>query len=434
MIIRELSAVSELLPIHARSPQRYPYLLESVAGEPGQEGFDILFAVRGAAQTFAADTLQNIDAAWEKERVSSVDIPFPFHGGWFVYLGYELAAEIEPTLSLPEFQALPTAVLHRAPGAFVRDRTTGTISAIVEENSEPLLAQMMTDSHELAPLEFPSGQMIVSPITEQNADDFIRAVQRAREHIAAGDIFQANLSRRWNAELAADVTPARLYAKLRATNPAPFAALAHFGEQTIVSSSPERLLEVRNGTATTRPIAGTRPRGHTESDDSVLSSELFASDKERAEHVMLIDLERNDLGRICVPGSVHVDEFMVLESYSHVHHIVSNVVGRLLEDVTPGDAIRAVFPGGTITGCPKVRCMEIIAELEAEARGPYTGSLGYINRDGSLDLNILIRTLFVDATHVSLRAGGGIVADSEPHLELAETRAKARGLLLALDS
>jgi anthranilate synthase component 1 len=189
---------------------------------------------------------------------------------------------------------------------------------------------------------------------------------------------------------------------------------------------------VRNGIVETRPIAGTRPRSDSPAADAVYSDELLAHPKERAEHIMLIDLERNDLGRICVPGSIEVNELMVLESYAHVHHIVSNVRGRLREDILPGEVIRAVFPGGTITGCPKVRCMEIIAELEQTARGAYTGSMGYINRDGSMDLNILIRSMVSRGNRLQLRAGAGIVADSVASAELEETRAKARGLLRAL--
>jgi anthranilate synthase component 1 len=185
--------------------------------------------------------------------------------------------------------------------------------------------------------------------------------------------------------------------------------------------------------AETRPIAGTRPRGEDDASDRDLSVELISHPKERAEHVMLIDLERNDLGRVCMPGSVEVDELMVVESYAHVHHIVSNVRGRLRPEVLPGDALRAVFPGGTITGCPKVRCMEIIDELEPLARAAYTGTFGYINRDGSMDTNILIRTLQLDGPDLCFRAGGGIVADSDPAAELQETRAKARGLRLALE-
>ena len=208
--------------------------------------------------------------------------------------------------------------------------------------------------------------------------------------------------------------------------------MARWGDIEIISSSPERLLSIRDGQAATRPIAGTRPRSDDVQTDDNLSAELFANAKERAEHVMLIDLERNDLGRICDPGSVTVDEMMVLESYAHVHHIVSNVSGRLRNGVTPGQAIAAVFPGGTITGCPKVRCMEIISELEQGHRGAYTGSFGYLNRDGSLDLNILIRTMVSTPDGVTFRAGSGIVADSDAAAELQETRAKAEGMLRAI--
>jgi anthranilate synthase component 1 len=181
----------------------------------------------------------------------------------------------------------------------------------------------------------------------------------------------------------------------------------------------------------TRPIAGTRPRDPDPAADRALQQQLLASAKERAEHIMLIDLERNDLGRVCEPGSVAVSELMALESYAHVHHIVSNVRGRLRADAGPGAVLRAVFPGGTITGCPKVRAMEIIAELEGVGRGAYTGAMGYLSRDGRMDLNILIRSLVCEEGRATLRAGAGIVADSKPDAELAETRAKARGLLQA---
>ena len=200
----------------------------------------------------------------------------------------------------------------------------------------------------------------------------------------------------------------------------------------MVSSSPERLVNVRGGRVSVRPIAGTYPRGLTTEQDRILSEQLTRHPKEKAEHIMLIDLERNDLGRICQPGSVKVDELMSVETYKHVHHIVSEVSGRLQTGIGPADVIRAVFPGGTITGCPKVRCMEIIAELEQAWRGPYTGSMGYINHNGDMDLNILIRSMVVDGDQLSFRAGGGIVHDSIPHRELEETRAKARGMVRGL--
>jgi anthranilate synthase component 1 len=189
---------------------------------------------------------------------------------------------------------------------------------------------------------------------------------------------------------------------------------------------------VRDGIASTRPIAGTRPRGANADADVALKRELTLNEKERAEHVMLVDLERNDLGRICTGGTVEVDEYMTVETYATVHHIVSNVRGRLREGVTPGQAIAAVFPGGTITGCPKVRCMQVLAGLEREPRDAYTGSLGYLGLDGTMDLNILIRTLTLRCGEIVFRTGAGIVADSIPEAELAETRAKAHGILRAL--
>jgi anthranilate synthase component 1 len=200
---------------------------------------------------------------------------------------------------------------------------------------------------------------------------------------------------------------------------------------TVISSSPERLVSLKNGIVETRPIAGTRPRDDDRQSDDALARELLAHPKEQAEHIMLIDLERNDLGRVCRPGSIKVNELMVLESWQHVHHIVSNVRGELAENKSPVDVLRAVFPGGTITGCPKVRCMEILAEMERQARGAYTGSLGYINTDGSMDFNILIRTMVRDRQNgeITFRAGGGIVSDSVAEKELEETRAKAKGLL-----
>jgi anthranilate synthase component 1 len=255
-------------------------------------------------------------------------------------------------------------------------------------------------------------------------------VATTRRLIAQGDLYQANLSRRWRGQLAPGVEPWEVYARLRATNPAPFAGLAALGGLTLASSSPERLVRVVGSDIETRPIAGTRPVAGDSA--AARRRELLGSAKERAEHVMLIDLERNDLGRICLPGSVAVRDFMAIESYAHVHHIVSGIGGTLRPGVSPADILRAVFPGGTITGCPKVRCLAVIDELEGEPRGAYTGSMGYLNRDGSCDLNILIRTIEIQGGQLGFAAGSGIVADSDPASELAETRAKARGLVLAL--
>jgi anthranilate synthase component 1 len=277
----------------------------------------------------------------------------------------------------------------------------------------------------------PDSPIVVESVDEDDPRTFLGGVERIHDYLRAGDVFQVNLSREWRARLAGDASPAVIHAALRRANPAPFAGLLQRDGWAIASSSPERLVEVRGRSVETRPIAGTRAR-FAGDDDAARMGELIGHPKERAEHVMLIDLERNDLGRVCEPGSIEVDELMTVESYAHVHHIVSNVRGRLRPGATPGDILRAVFPGGTITGCPKVRCMEIIAELEGVGRGAYTGSLGYLDRSGDLDLNILIRTLAIESGIVRFRAGAGIVADSLAERELDETRAKARGLLRAL--
>lgn len=261
---------------------------------------------------------------------------------------------------------------------------------------------------------------------------YISMVRKAREYIASGDIFQTNLSLRVSADVSGQ-DPWQIYKILREINPSPFAAFADFGAYQLVSSSPERLVRVRDNIVDTRPIAGTRPRGRDAGEDDRMRAELLLNEKERAEHIMLIDLERNDIGRIADYGSVQVDELMVTEDYSHVMHIVSNVEGRLAAGKDCLDVLAAVYPGGTITGVPKVRCMEIIDELEPFRRGPYTGSLGYIGFNGSMDLNIIIRTFLIKESKAYIQAGAGIVADSDPEREYNECLKKAEALLRTLD-
>jgi para-aminobenzoate synthetase component 1 len=259
---------------------------------------------------------------------------------------------------------------------------------------------------------------------------FESMVRRCKEYIAAGDIYQANLSQRFSADLGG-ADPLRLYKILRSVNPSPFAAYLDFGDLQLVSSSPERLIRLHEGIADTRPIAGTRRRGDDHAETRDLSVELLTNEKERAEHIMLLDLERNDLGKVCKYGTVAVDELMVIENYSHVIHIVSNVMGELAAGRDAFDLVRAVFPGGTITGVPKVRCMEIIDELEPVARGPYTGSIGYFSNTGDMDLNIIIRTFVVSSGIAHIQVGAGIVADSDPVREYFETLQKAEALIKA---
>lgn len=435
-----------LLALHAARPDRYPALLESAATAATLGRFDILFACPGARLTLRGQHLQGYGAAgsnnrfldaldrwWLHERTAAAAVSLPFTGGWLIYLGYELAAQVEPRLQLPQAEDSLIAQAMRIPAAIVFDHGTGSGWIIAEQESASALPLMAQDIAQVAPLQPAGSSLLQADVAEDDPERFLNAVERALGHIAAGDIYQANLSRAWSAHLNAGIRPVDLYERLRRTNPGPFCGLAVLDDLAIVSSSPERLVAVRDGWIATRPIAGTRPRGKDTLSDEQLARELHAHPKERAEHVMLVDLERNDLGRVCEAGTVQVDEFMTIESYAHVHHIVSNIRGRLRAGVTPGQALAAVFPGGTITGCPKVRCMEIIAALEATPRGAYTGSLGYLNRDGSMDFNILIRSLQVNGDRVTLRAGAGIVADSVPQRELEESRAKARGVLRALN-
>jgi anthranilate synthase component I len=444
--VRSFSAAFEPLGLVAQFPEIYPGLLESsapIGPATGGGRFDILpisdgeylhldvdRRLSGPHAVGAGGFLCALENWWRSLRAPGEATSLPFRGGWLLYLGYELADEIEPRLRLPPGADPIVALAIRAPAAWIRDRRSQRAWVVAEPGHEPMIERFADDvlragaSADAAAARF--------DLHEEDPVQFLHSVGRALDYIAAGDVYQANLSRQWRGFSATRVDPVAVYKRLRAANPSPFAALVRAGDFALISSSPERLLSIRGGIVSTRPIAGTRPRGASPERDAALIESLLDNEKERAEHVMLIDLERNDLGRICVGGSVRVDEYMAVESYAHVHHIVSNVSGLLRDGVSPIDAIRAMFPGGTITGCPKVRCMEIIAELEGAGRGAYTGAVGYLNRDGSCDLNILIRTITAQGNALRFRAGAGIVADSNPAQELAETRAKAEGLLRAL--
>jgi len=260
--------------------------------------------------------------------------------------------------------------------------------------------------------------------------DYLRAVERAIEYVRAGDVFQVNLAQRLLHPAGDD--PVRLYQRLRRCNPAPFAGFFDLGDFQIASASPERFLAVRGGDVETRPIKGTRPRTDQPETDRSAGAELLASEKDRAENVMIVDLVRNDLSRVCRPESVHVSQLCGLESYQYVQHLVSAVCGRLRQGCGPIELVRAAFPGGSVTGAPKIRAMEIIAELEPTARGPYCGSLGYLGFDGSMDLSILIRTITAGRGWWQAPVGGGIVAQSDPQREYEETWDKAEGLVRAM--
>lgn len=443
---------ADLLRACRAHPASFPFLLESAAPGGTQGRHDLLFLRQDPdmlvlhgdgrltgphADAGKGDFLAALDHWWRAERAEHAPAEgpaeMPFRGGWFLFLGYELVGQIEAGLGLSQSRGLPVAFAARVPAALVRDHARQEAYLVYEPGCAPATLELLAGAVTAPPGQAPEpATLLTSALEEEEPARYLRQVQQARDYIYEGDIFQANLSRRWHAGLAPDVEAVDLYARLRQANPAPFAGLVLLGEDAIISSSPERLVRVRDGRVETRPIAGTRPRGADAERDTALIRELIQNPKERAEHVMLLDMERNDLGRLAEPGSVQVDELMVVESYTHVHHIVSNVSARLRTGTTPGQVIRAVFPGGTITGCPKVRCMQIIAELEQASREAYTGAMGYLNLDGSMDLNILIRTLVQKGRQLEFRAGAGIVSDSVPQRELEETRAKARGLARAL--
>ena len=444
---RAIPSGLDLLDLHRLDPARYPVLLESSAsGAHGRRHLLLAHAGEGfalhrdgAVRTLAGEVVEGrfldvLDAHWRAARIDrDGDAGAPFRGGWALLLGFELAQQVEPILRLPQAAgALPVAVARRCPAALLHHRASGECVAVAETDAGEWLGRIADDAERARALPVLPAWAPPVRIEEDEPQRYLEGVARILDYLAAGDVFQVNLSRGWQAAFDAALDPAALFQRLRAHNPAPFAGIFRSAWGSVVSASPERLLSVQAGVAETRPIAGTRAR-FAGDDDAARIRELVGHPKERAEHVMLIDLERNDLGRVCAPGSVRVDELMTVESYAHVHHIVSNVRGTLRAGVNPGQAIAAVFPGGTITGCPKVRCMQIIAELEGTGRGAYTGAMGWLGRDGDMDLNILIRSAEVEGATLRFRTGAGIVVDSDPQRELDETRAKARGMLRALE-
>lgn len=377
------------------------------------------------------------------------DPSLPFTGGWFGWLGYDLAWEIE---QLPRQKADPLPF----PVAFWYEPDWFAVL----DHGQQMLWLAATTPHQLDELQAKLAvverqDFATAPSPLQNQDNlnteptsglnlsfgmtaaaYRAAVQRAQEYIQAGDIFQANLSLRF--ATSTTQTGWSVYRQLQQINPSPFASYWRTPWGEVVSCSPERLIHLRDRTAQTRPIAGTRPRGSTAQQDQQYQQELAQNAKENAEHIMLVDLERNDLGRVCSWGSVQVNELLTIERYSHVMHLVSNIMGTLQRDRDPIDLIRAVFPGGTITGCPKVRCMEIIEELEPVRRSLFYGSCGYLDWRGYLDLNILIRTLLFApqprSNHHQVwgQVGAGIVADSDPEREWHESIQKAKAQFSAL--
>ena len=358
----------------------------------------------------------------------------PFTGGWLGWLGYDLAWEIEQLPKLnQDTLPFPVAYWYEPESFAVLDHLEQTLWLAANDSQQlDYLEQKLADNIEPNELYLTFNTSAITFVTDRQ--QYQNAVKQAKQYIQAGDIFQTNLSLRFQTSTSADSWS--IYQQLQAINPSPFASYWRSPWGDVISCSPERLVQLQGNQAQTRPIAGTRSRGIDPQSDRALAAELLSNTKEQAEHIMLVDLERNDLGRVCRWGSVEVDELLAIERYSHVMHLVSNVKGILQPDCDTIDLIRGVFPGGTITGCPKVRCMEIIEELEPVRRNLFYGSCGYLDQRGNLDLNILIRTLLYvkqsDQAQVYGQVGAGIVADSDPEQEWFESLNKAQAQLAAL--
>ena len=380
--------------------------------------------------------LKQLQSRMRTAQNSNLDLPdqLPFTGGYLGWLGYDLAWEIERLpYTKPDTLPFPVAFWYEPSSFAVIDHHTQNVWLAASDRheltelSDRLSNGLSRSSFSKLPNYSPS---VHTPTYSPEQQGYEAMVETAKQHIYAGDIFQANLSMRFGYPWSADGW--ELYRHLQHINPSPFASYWRTTWGEVISVSPERLVSLRDRHAETRPIAGTRPRGKNEQQDQQLERELLACIKEQAEHIMLVDLERNDLGRVCEWSSVKVDELLVIERYSHVMHLVSNVVGTLRSDRTLVDLIRATFPGGTITGCPKVRCMEIVESLEPQRRNLFYGSCGYIDKRGNMDLNILIRTLLKTNDHIWGQVGAGIVADSIGDREWRESLQKAQAQLVAL--
>ena len=383
-----------------------------------------------------------------EKNTYQVDYLPHFWGGWVGFVGYEAVTLFE-NISLNNDHKFPDLSFMEVERMFIYDHSNSKLKFILsgrnktkESDYEDFAVEIKQvwievkkalknfNVESLYSDEKKNSFIATTPKSLLKKVDYIKKVNRVKTYISEGDIYQANISQKFEAPFNQD--PLILYMRLRKINPSPFSGFLKFDDLVLVSSSPERLIKISGNNIESRPIAGTRPRSNIIEKDQALMAELLLNEKERAEHLMLVDLERNDLGRLCKPGSVEVTDFMFLEKYSHVTHIVSNISGRLLPDQEIFKILKAIFPGGTITGCPKIRCMEIINELEPVARGPYSGSFGYIGFAPYMDLNIIIRSIIIHNDTASFHVGAGVVADSEPEKEYIETLDKAAPMIEAL--
>lgn len=440
----------------------YSFLLESVQGGETWGRYSIIGLPARLRLTYAqgelcvqsadfnqrrrtADPLAEIEVLRRQLRVPEVPGLPRFAGGLVGYLGYELVCHLEPRLAgleKPDGLGCPDIFLLCCDEFVVFDNLRGTLTLVTHADGGDVhgfrhAEQRLDDfaARLRGPLRYPTANGFAGSAAGEfqpgfKREDFCRAVERARDYIRDGDIFQVVLSQRLSAPFSGSALD--VYRALRGLNPSPYMYYFNFGGFQMLGASPEVLVRAEGGEVTLRPIAGTRPRGSTPAEDAALAEELLADPKERAEHVMLLDLGRNDVGRVAEPGSVRVTEQMVMERYSHVMHMVSQVQGKLRTGLSPVDVLRAAFPAGTVSGAPKVRALEIIHELEPVKRGIYSGAVGYLGWNGNLDTAIAIRTAVVKDGYLHVQAGAGIVYDSVPEREWEETLSKGRALIRAV--
>ena len=387
------------------------------------------------------DAFAELKAFLEEYRLDYAG-ELPFIGGAVGYFGYELRHQVErlPKEAIDDVR-IPDSFIGIYDGAIVVDHLLGKVhlaSSGFFGNPEKWVAETEKVILAAEGMQFPVAMTTLSsearPKLTANMTKayYLDAIARIKEYIRSGDIYQVNMTQRFQCRT--EASPYELYTRLRNINPAPFAAYLDFGMGQLLSSSPERFLQIRNGKVQTRPIKGTRPRGASEQEDSANRQELLESEKDRAELLMIVDLMRNDLGRVCKTGSVKVTEMYHIEDYSTVFQLVSTVEGELEQGIHALDCIKAAFPGGSITGAPKIRAMEVIDELEPTQRNVYTGSIGYVGFNGDADLNIVIRTIMLKDETAYFQVGGGIVWDSDAEMEYEETLVKAKALIEALQA
>ncbi|NSW89571.1 MAG: aminodeoxychorismate synthase component I [Firmicutes bacterium] len=401
---------------------------------------------KGVYRTFYGNPFQKLKEILSKYKIDYRS-EFPFMGGLVGYLSYDLCHHIEklPRTAIDDVN-IPDCFLGMYDGIIIIDHVKNKvyIAALgIKDRAENIVTEISNKIYRAEEKSIKRNiSNNISNINKKNnpvklkanftKDEYIKAIKKVKDYIKNGDIYQVNLTQRFECNM--EGSPYELYAKLRNINPAPFASFIDFGEGYIVSSSPERFIQIKNRVIETRPIKGTRPRGKTPEEDSKNRNDLLSSEKDRAELLMITDLERNDLGKVSKIGTVKVTELFHLEEYATVYHLVSTIQGEMREDCDVIDCIMAAFPGGSITGAPKIRAMEIIDELEPTQRNVYTGSIGYIGLNGDIDLNIVIRTIICKDNKSYFQVGGGIVWDSDPELEYEETLHKAKALIEALNS